>query len=98
MYFYRTIRFILDNSLVSLARCNINNWCVRNIVDAKTLVRSVINFRKLFHRLYLIEYEVLPLLPPEGLVVLDDQLVRCDADVERVRLRPALQQRESNAG
>ena len=39
--------------------------------------------------LRLVEDEVVPLLPPEAGVVLDDELVASDADVEGVRLRPA---------
>ena len=38
----------------------------------------------------LVQNQVPPGLPSEGLVVLQHQLVRSDAHVERVRLRPAL--------
>lgn len=40
---------------------------------------------------YLIQNEVLPLLPAEGLVVLNHQLVGCDAHMEGIGLGPALQ-------
>ena len=39
--------------------------------------------------LRLVEDEVVPLLAPEARLVLDDELVRGDANVEGVRLRPA---------
>lgn len=36
----------------------------------------------------LVQDHIIPLFPSEGKVILDNKLVRCDADVERVFLTP----------
>ncbi len=45
---------------------------------------------KVFDVLSLIKHHVVPLLASEHEVVLDDQLVRCDANMERIVFAPAL--------
>jgi len=49
--------------------------------------------RNCCHRTNLIEYKVFPLLAPESVVVLNDKLVWCDADVECIRFGPTLNDR-----
>ena len=47
---------------------------------------------------YLIQNEVLPLLPPESLMILNHQLVRCDAHMECIGFGPTLKHTSTTKG